>query len=244
MRRLEPIAATVPYMTTEGNHESGFNFSHYVNRFSMPSNSTSPHWYSWDMGPAHFISYSTEVYFYSYFSGWGESEQLKWLQEDLARATSPDNRAQRPWIIVYGHRPMYCSNLDRDDCTTPMSVVRAGFESLFFEAGVDIILEAHEHSYERLWPVYNETVTAQDYVNPVAPVHLVSGTAGCREGTDPMLGPKGPWSAFRSWSASRHGYGRLEVVNATHVHWEQVIADDMKLEDEIWIEQHSHGPFH
>ena len=56
---------------------------------------------------------------------------------------------------------------------------------------MDIILEAHEHSYERLWPVYNETVTAQDYVNPVAPVHLVSGTAGCREGTDPMLGPKG-----------------------------------------------------
>lgn len=77
MRRLEPIAATVPYMTAEGNHgeldshikydstllcscplcttESGYNFSHYVNRFSMPSNSTSPHWYSWDMGPAHFI---------------------------------------------------------------------------------------------------------------------------------------------------------------------------------------------
>ena len=56
---------------------------------------------------------------------------------------------------------------------------------------MDIILEAHEHSYERLWPVYNETVTANNYVNPKAPVHLVSGTAGCKEGVDPMLGPKG-----------------------------------------------------
>lgn len=136
------------------------------------------------------------------------------------------------------------------------------FETLFYKAGVDIILEAHEHSYERLWPVYNETVTAKSYVNPAAPVHLVSGTAGCKEGVDPMLGPRGeghpvsctpgtvftstgPWSAFRSWSPFRHGYGRLQVVNTTHVHWEQVVDNDgMTVEDEIWIEQHSHGPFY
>jgi hypothetical protein len=29
---------------------------------------------------------------------------------------------------------------------------------LFYKYGVDVIIEAHEHSYERLWPVYNETV--------------------------------------------------------------------------------------
>lgn len=72
-------------------------------------------------------SYSTEVYFYSYFSGWGVSEQMQWLQEDLAAAASPQSRAQRPWIIAYGHRPMYCSNRDFNDCTTPKSVVRAGY---------------------------------------------------------------------------------------------------------------------
>lgn len=63
---------------------------------------------------------------------------------------------------------------------------------------MDVILEAHEHSYERLWPVYNETVTARNYVNPAAPVHLVSGTAGCKEGVDPMIGPKGPTHAMRT----------------------------------------------
>jgi len=30
------------------------NFSHYLNRFTMPSNDH-PFWYSWDMGPVHFI---------------------------------------------------------------------------------------------------------------------------------------------------------------------------------------------
>ena len=30
-----------------------------------------------------------------------------------------------------------------------------GMEDLLYKYGVDIHLEAHEHSYERLWPVYN-----------------------------------------------------------------------------------------
>lgn len=37
-------------------------------------------------------------------------------------------------------------------------------------------LWAHEHSYERLWPIYNFTVfngsTEHPYTNPGAPVHI------------------------------------------------------------------------
>lgn len=66
-------------------------------------------------------SYSTEVY----FDGWGVDAQNSWLARDLTYASAPENRSIRPWIIAYGHRPMYCSNLDNDDCTTSKSVVRA-----------------------------------------------------------------------------------------------------------------------
>ena len=55
-----------------------------------------------------------------------------------------------------GHRPMYCSNADRD-CLVPDSAgesVRSYVEDLFFNYGVDIEIWAHEHSYERTWPVY------------------------------------------------------------------------------------------
>jgi hypothetical protein len=38
-------------------------------------------------------------------------------------ASAPENRTLRPWIITMGHRPMYCSNNDRDDCTKHESVV-------------------------------------------------------------------------------------------------------------------------
>ena len=54
----------------------------------------------------------------------------------------------------------------------------------------------------------------------------------------------GPWSAYRSWSPFRHGYGRLHVVNDTHIYWEQVIASDLNVEDDMWLAQYSHGPFH
>lgn len=33
------------------------------------------------------------------------------------------NRHNIPWIITMGHRPMYCSDFDGDDCTKYESVV-------------------------------------------------------------------------------------------------------------------------
>ena len=62
---------------------------------------------------------------------------------------------------------------------------------MFYEYGVDMVVQGHEHSYERLWPVYNETVTAKNYENPQAPVHIITGKAGCQEDyglcTDPIF---------------------------------------------------------
>jgi len=180
-----------------------------------------------------------------YFTNGPIDQQFKWLEQDLINANQ--NRATTPWIITYGHRPMYCSNIDGDDCTTPRSIVRAALEGLFFKYGVDLILEAHEHSYERLWPVFNEIVTQKNYLNPLAPVHLVSGFAGCNEGygicVNPMIGAGGPWSAYRSWLPGLYGYGRLQVMNSTHLFWEQIIDETGESQDSIYIVQENHGPF-
>ena len=56
-------------------------------------------------------------------------------------------------------------------------------EKLFYEQGVDLMLFAHMHSYERMWPVYNRRVCkgtkdpTNAYINPPAPVHIVTGVA-------------------------------------------------------------------
>ncbi|VDN55988.1 unnamed protein product [Dracunculus medinensis] len=244
-RQIEPVAAYIPYMTVVGNHENAYNFSHFVNRYTMPDSEHNL-FYSFDLGSAHFIAFSTEFY---YFTDYGLEQivnQWNWLNADLKRATK--NRNERPWIITMGHRPMYCSNFDDDDCTKYESLVRVGLpgmhnyglEKLFYTYGIDLEIWAHEHSYERMWPLYNRTIyngTRGPYINPPAPVHVISGSAGCKENTDPFVEHPSPWSAFRS---SNYGFSRMHIFNATHLYFEQ-IADE--IEDSFWLIKEVHGPY-
>ncbi|BET01030.1 Purple acid [Nesidiocoris tenuis] len=252
MRQIEPIAAYVPYMVSAGNHEESYNFSHYRARFSMPGGHENL-WYSFDLGPIHFINLNTEAYYFPEYGLKLAIKQYLWLEEDLKKATSAENREKRPWIITYGHRPMYCSDDDGDDCARHSSRVRTGFpifnwfglEPLFYKYGVDLEIWAHEHSYERLWPVYNHEVKngshENPYRNPKAPVHIVTGSAGCKEDTDPFVVHPEAWSAFRS---SDYGFTRLQVFNSTHLYLEQVSIDlDGDVIDSMWLIKDSHGPY-
>jgi len=58
-----------------------------------------------------------------------------------------------------------------------------------------------------------------------------------------------PWCAFQSGFAPRgnqsydYSYSRLEVHNATHLHWQQVSALLGRVVDDWWVVQRRHGPF-
>ncbi|XP_046431137.1 acid phosphatase type 7 isoform X1 [Neodiprion virginianus] len=244
MRQIESIAAYLPYMTVPGNHEEKYNFSNYRARFTMPGESEGL-WYSFNMGPVHFIGIETEAY---YFMNYGLKQlvkQYEWLDNDLREANKPENRAKRPWIVTFGHRPMYCSNANADDCTNHQSLVRVGLplfhwfglEDLFYKHKVDLEIWAHEHSYERLWPMYNFKVYngsyEQPYRNYKAPVHIVTGSAGCKEGKEKFIPNRPDWSAYRS---SDYGYTRLKAFNTTHLYLEQV-SDDKQgaVLDQLWL---------
>ncbi|KAF7242251.1 Acid phosphatase type 7 [Varanus komodoensis] len=250
MRTIEPVAASVPYMTCPGNHEQKYNFSNYRARFSMPGD-TEGLWYSWDVGPVHLVSFSTEVYFFLEYGQHLVAEQFQWLEKDLREASRPERRKEHPWIITMGHRPMYCSNNDQDDCTQHESVVRRGLrphqyglEDLFYKYGVDLELWAHEHSYERLWPLFDYEVyngsTEAPYTNPRAPVHIIIGSAGCQERLDPFDPEPREWSALR---IEDYGYARMQVFNRTHL-WLEQVSDDQngKVVDGIWLIKEQHGP--
>ena len=173
---IEPFASVVPYMTTTGNHESYYNFSAYYNRLTMPvasSNSTNKQYYSFNYQNIHFVSWSVEENNGTdLFPG---KPQYDWLENDLMVANQ--NRDKQPWIVLYGHRPLYCSS-DSKDCTEYALYYRYLIEELINIYHVDVVIQAHKHNYERTFPVYKGELMTESYVDPPAPVYFVVGTGG------------------------------------------------------------------
>ncbi|XP_039959166.1 acid phosphatase type 7 isoform X1 [Bactrocera neohumeralis] len=250
MRQVETIAAYVPYMVCPGNHEEKYNFSNYKTRFNMPGERDSL-WYSFDLGPIHFVSFSTEVYYFMQYGFKLLTKQYEWLENDLREANKPENRAQRPWIITYGHRPMYCSDEKEYDCNEKLEtfirqglplVKWFGLEDLFYKNGVDVEIFAHEHFYTRLWPIYDFKVyngsTAAPYTNPKAPIQIITGSAGCKEEREPFSETLPAWNAYHS---NDYGYTRMKAHNHTHLYFEQVSDDkNGEIVDSFWIIKDKH----
>jgi hypothetical protein len=258
MRNIQPFAANVPYMVSHGNHEDGSkSLAHYVERFrSQPSNAepstftsangetTNSMYFSWDYGLVHYVSISTELWFGVTDGTVNKDTQLAWLEKDLQAANQ--NRENVPWIIVQGHRSVYCSC--DGDCDSDAQKVRADLEEVFMDYGVDIFFNGHEHDYERSYPLYQGKSTRSN-LDPKAPIYVVSGAAGSREMHEPFTRKQPDWSAFRS---NTFGYSVLDVYNATHIHLQYVQTDPTQfispkpygtVIDDDWIVQSKHGPF-
>jgi len=256
MNMIQPMSTMVPYQVCPGNHELDRigDFHNYKNRFSMPNYETNENMYhSFDVGPVHFIAYNTECYLDGVEIPFVEMAYW-WLIDDLEKATK--NRDNVPWIIVYAHRPMYCTDTDEKDCTSEARLIKDGFdilgdyyfgiEDIFWQYGVDMFICGHEHNYERIWPVYKEKVlngsTSSPYTNPKAPVYIVTGAAGCSEDLEYIwLEPIPSYSAFRN--GITYGYGRMTVYNETMLTFEQVLAKDGSILDSINLIKDSHGPY-
>jgi hypothetical protein len=112
-----------------------------VHRFHSPSNGNGLFWYSFDIGSAHIIYYSTEHDFLP------TSKQYLWLENDLSSV----NHTRTPWIIVGSHRPMYRSLEGQDNIEEKLQEY---IEPLLYKYHVDVHIFAHIHSYERTCPVY------------------------------------------------------------------------------------------
>lgn len=99
-RMIEPLAARYAVLSTGGNHEFDYGecWVSYLARWKAPyveARSSSPLWWSRDVGPAHVIGLC------SYADTSDGSVQRRWLERDLARI----DRQATPWIIVLIHVP-------------------------------------------------------------------------------------------------------------------------------------------
>jgi hypothetical protein len=145
--------------------------------------------YSFDYGPVHFIALDTEA---AFLSTARRQEQVAWLTEDLQASQG------RPWRVVFFHRPPYSSGGEHGSDLT----VRQTFGPLFEQYNVQLVLNGHEHDYERLVPWRESTNTARQAVT-----YIVTGGGGAG------LYPAGrsQWTAF---SRSAHHYMRATMTAA------------------------------
>lgn len=186
-----------PMFPSMGNHDSRAGTqhgAHYRASFVLPENGASASYpdhaerfYSFDYGPVHFVALDTELAFQD--SG-RRSAQLAWLDADLA-ATS------QPWKVVYFHRSPYSAGGEHGSDLA----VRSAFAPLFEKHGVQLVLSAHEHVYERTVPLRESGNAGYGRVT-----YIVTGGGG-----GPLY-PSGT-AAWTAYSASRHHYVRATATS-------------------------------
>jgi hypothetical protein len=164
-----------------GNHEVEATslLNQYMSHFNLTEQ-----FYSFNYQNVHFTVISTEVE-----DGSEEVEQYEFVNADLASAASDPNI---DWILVYHHREAYTSpytNRDGEWDRTGSIDLKEKYHPLFERYDVDLVLQAHNHNYERSYPIkYNnanssapiitDANTNNNYSNPEGQIFVTVGTGG------------------------------------------------------------------
>jgi len=253
LRAVQSYASRTPVAWGPGNHETGpaYGYSEYLNRLASgqaalaaASGSNSTRWYAFTLPGVAFFVIDTDAWIYP--EVWQLAQpQWEWLQSALQRI----DRTATPWVVVAGHRAMYCTKTDDGECNSEAQTLRYGMleqfwglEALLVDAGVDLYLAGHTHHVESTWPVREGVATQHDYINPRATVHVQSGIAGTGPGGDAFQVPQQEWERFRDLTLTP-SYTRLTVHNDTHMTVTQLRAADRSVLDTFTIVQTAHGPF-
>ncbi len=129
------LNSTVLYPTL-GGHEK--NSTCYYDFFSLPKESGTEEWYSFNYGNTHFIAlHVTEYANYTY-----GSPQYEWLKKDLIS----DAARNAKWIVVFFHEPAFSSGAGGHSSN---QTVIENLVSLFENNSVDLVFNGHAHFYER-----------------------------------------------------------------------------------------------
>ena len=200
---VRDYVGSVPYMPSSGNHEptaAGVYVANCTVDFGTKGdggysgvNPSVGGYYSFDYAFAHFIVLDS----YSFKKTGPDTDQLAWLEQDLADAQG------KKWIIVVMHVGAYSTGDHSDDDDVQNSVIPY-LTPLFSEYHVDLVLQAHDHTYSKTLPykwdaagytasyhdtsVVNFDVVKGEYngaeydIDPPGTYYVTTGAAGHRAG--------------------------------------------------------------
>lgn len=151
LAQTEPVAASVPWMATVGNHDMEALYSHHgyggqLARWDFPDNgpAKSVGVYSFIYGNVGVVALdSNDVSFeVSNNRGYTGGAQTRWLDERLKFLRGqPDI----DFIVVFGHHCAYSTTVNH----ASEGGVRSLWVPLFDKYRVDLVINGHNHIYER-----------------------------------------------------------------------------------------------
>ena len=182
-----------PVFPTIGNHDNATaNAQAYRDVFVLPEDGASTSYpqhaerfYSFDYGTVHFVSLDTETAFLDIAQ---RQVQVDWLKTDLAATT-------QAWKVVFFHRPPYSTGSGHGSDLT----IRSAFGPIFEQYSVQLVINGHDHDYERTVPI---KTSADPSAQPVT--YIVSGGGG-----GPLYTVSG--GSFTAFARSAYHYLRAEA---------------------------------
>lgn len=215
-RGYEAHATTRPIVPCIGNHEiesaigiGGFSatgddswgplgYDAYRTRFSLPSNGDRDwegNWFRFRYGSVEFISIdnndvNTEV---TANIGYSEGRQQAWVERVL-RAAHEDDTCD--FIIVIMHQAAFSTGLHGSD-----QGVRDAWFGAFSRYGVDLVLQGHDHQWERTHLMdRDEVVLSSDgtYATDLGTMYIVCGNGGAVQRPQNPLPNQFDWQANKS----------------------------------------------
>lgn len=222
---ISPIANKT--MITIGNHDtdSTIKLKEYTDFFGLKGQ-----YYSFNYQNVHFIVMSTEL---PYEDG---SEQYNFVNNDLSKVSlNPDI----DWIVVDYHSLAYTSPANIGKGNSAEKELRDIYHPLFVKYNVDLVLQAHNHNYQRSYPIiYNNTnsenpiITDTKNNNYYDPKGMIFGTVGTGgESLYPLTG-QAPYVATQYVG---FGFLNVDVINDGTTLSGKFFANDGTIKDQFTI---------
>ncbi len=149
---------------TMGNHDVGSS-NKYTNTFELPQVGGSNLYYSFTYGNGLFIALNSEDA--------SDAAQVSWLVNTL------QNNTTATWKVVFFHRPFYTIGSHAGEMNAYFNTIWKAFD----DYGVDLVINGHDHMYERTKPINRNISTTAPVANYGSGVgegrcQLVCGGAG------------------------------------------------------------------
>jgi hypothetical protein len=131
-----------------GNHEN--DAARFFGAFALPGTGDYAETYaSFDAGNTHFVVLDDQPV--ALLAGSDHAKTiLTWLDGDLTRADA--NRAKVPFVLVVHHRGLYTTSQHATD--TDVLDLRATLAPMYDAHHVDVVVNGHDHAYERSKPLH------------------------------------------------------------------------------------------